>query len=123
MSNSEINSFRRLLVAKRDYLLGTSSSREEIAIQTSADEIERLQHQLSREVAIRTLDNTSRVLKSIQAALDRMEDETYGVCLNCENPISEKRLKAIPWASYCATCQGAIDLERTFDRNNIGFAA
>lgn len=122
MSNTETKNFRQLLEAKRDDLLGTLSSRDEIVIHASADEIDRLQQQMSRDVAIRSLDNTSRVLKSIQAAFDRIEDDIYGVCLRCDKPISEKRLKVIPWASYCVTCQEIIDRESMLD-DDLGFAA
>ena len=119
MSESEVNQFRRLLEAKREDLLSASSFRDEIAIQVSADEIDRLQQQMSREVAIRTLDNTSRLLKRIQTALELLEDDLYGVCLRCDNLISEKRLKAIPWASYCVTCQEILDGESFFDDDDV----
>ena len=126
MSESEANQFRKLLEAKRQDLLGASSIRDEIAIQVSADEVDRMQQQMSRDVAVRTLDNTSRLLKRIQAALELIDDDMYGVCLRCDKLISEKRLKAIPWASYCVTCQEIIEGESIFHdggTNNLSFAA
>src|SRR5678810_197523 len=44
-------------------------------------------------------------LNLVDAALERMDREDYGVCLDCGNPISNRRLKAIPWAVYCIACQ------------------
>ena len=127
MHKSELGDYRNLLETKRNDLLSTSySHRDDILIEAAADEMDRLQQQTSREVAIRNLDSTSKLLKSVQAALDRIEDEIYGVCLRCEEPIAEKRLKAIPWASYCVGCQEAVDREGALDRddeNRIGFAA
>ena len=126
MYKSDLSNVRNLLKAKRNDLLSTCSHRDDIVIESTADEIDRLQQQVSREVVIRNLDNTSKLLKSVQAALDRIEDGIYGVCLRCEEPIAEKRLRAIPWASYCVICQEAIDRERTLDgdaENAIGFAA
>jgi DnaK suppressor protein len=126
MCNSELSNLRSVLETKRNDLLSTCSHRDDIVIEATADEMDRLQQQVSREVAVRNLDNTSKLLKSVQAALDRIEDEIYGVCLRCEEPIAEKRLKAIPWASYCVRCQEAIDRKRAFDdgdENTIGFAA
>jgi DnaK suppressor protein len=117
---------RGCIETKRNDLLLTCSHRDDIVIEATADEIDRLQQQVTREVAIRHLDNTAKLLKSVQAALDRIEDEIYGVCLRCEEPIAEKRLKAIPWAAYCVNCQEAVDLQRVFDgddENTIGFAA
>ena len=126
MLELDVREFRRMLERKRKDLLSTSWSKEDIAIESAADEIDRLQHQLSREVAIQSLDHTSKLLKSVQAALSRIEDDIYGVCLRCEGPISEKRLKAIPWASHCIDCQEVIDHHEAFsekDHGRFGFAA
>jgi DnaK suppressor protein len=41
------------------------------------------------------------VMTEIQDALKRIEEGTYGFCLQCGQPIPEKRLEAIPWAAYC----------------------
>jgi DnaK suppressor protein len=49
-----------------------------------------------------------RLLREISDALDRIDHGTYGICLQCEEPISPKRLDAVPWARYCVTCQEQI---------------
>jgi DnaK suppressor protein len=49
-----------------------------------------------------------KLLREIADALERIEHGTYGVCLECEEPISAKRLEAVPWARYCVTCQERI---------------
>ena len=49
-----------------------------------------------------------RHLREINDALHRMDTEQYGICLECEEPISTKRLDAVPWAKYCVTCQESI---------------
>ncbi len=123
---SEINmyEFRRLLEAKYKDLASSASNRDEIVVESTADEMDRLQQQLSRDIAVRNLDQTSRLLKSVQAALDRIEDEIYGVCLCCEEPIPEKRLKALPWAAYCVSCQETIDRHSAAGEDDpIAFAA
>ncbi|HEX4168103.1 MAG TPA: TraR/DksA family transcriptional regulator [Bryobacteraceae bacterium] len=109
MSTLDLSEFRRLLEAKYNELSSTARNRDEIAIEATADEMDSLQQRASRDIAIRNLDHTARLLKSVQAALDRMEDEIYGVCLRCEEPIPAKRLKAVPWASHCIHCQETID--------------
>ncbi len=48
-------------------------------------------------------------LSQIRFALERMNDGTYGECLQCSNPIGDKRLEAVPWASYCIACQEKIE--------------
>jgi DnaK suppressor protein len=126
VSSVNIQEFRRALENKQKDLLATPSSRDEIAIEITADEIDRLQQQLSREVTIHSLDRTSKLLKSVKAALQRIDDEIFGVCLRCERPIHDKRLKAIPWASHCMVCQEVLDHEHTRSgeqEDGIGFAA
>ncbi len=49
-----------------------------------------------------------KLLREIGDALRRIDHETYGICAECEEPISAKRLDAVPWARYCVTCQEAI---------------
>jgi DnaK suppressor protein len=49
-----------------------------------------------------------KLLREISGALDRMDHDHYGVCMECEEPISAKRLDAVPWAKYCVTCQEKI---------------
>ena len=107
-----IEHYKKLLEDKRNELLVGTSDREEIAIESAAEDFDRLQQQLNREVAIRNLDRQSSMLKNVQAALARIEDETYGICLRCDEPIPEKRLNALPWAAYCVACQETIDRQR-----------
>ncbi len=45
--------------------------------------------------------------RAIHAALDRIERGTYGVCAQCEEPISTARLDAVPYATLCKTCATA----------------
>jgi DnaK suppressor protein len=112
MSKTQLNNFRKLLETKRNELLSGTSDREEILIENAAEEFDRLQQQMNREVAIRNLDRESKLLKEVQAAMSRIEDESFGICLRCEEEIPEKRLKALPWAAYCVSCQETIDRQR-----------
>jgi DnaK suppressor protein len=49
-----------------------------------------------------------KLLREIGDALHRIQQGTYGVCMECEEPISPKRLDAVPWARYCVSCQEEI---------------
>jgi|SRR5579872_1290453 len=49
-----------------------------------------------------------KLLREISDALHRIEQEIYGTCMECEEPISLKRLDAVPWARYCVPCQESI---------------
>lgn len=46
-----------------------------------------------------------RVLQLVKEALERIEKSSFGICVNCEEEISPKRLDAVPWARLCLQCQ------------------
>jgi DnaK suppressor protein len=112
MSNININEFRKVLETRQRELLAGTSDRDEILIQNAAEDFDRLQQQLNREVAIRNLDRESKLLKDVRAALARIEDGSFGICLRCEEEIPNKRLKAVPWAAYCVPCMETIERQR-----------
>lgn len=43
--------------------------------------------------------------RGIVKALNRIKDDTYGICADCGNPISEKRLQSFPGTMRCLSCQ------------------
>jgi RNA polymerase-binding transcription factor DksA len=47
-----------------------------------------------------------RELRMVDAALKRIEDDSYGICVSCGDPISEERLDAVPQAPKCRNCAG-----------------
>jgi DnaK suppressor protein len=109
MSRSEKESYRAMLEAKKKDLSFGFRSREDIVIEKTADELDAVQFAGERELAIRNLDRESKLLRSVRAALARVEDGSYGVCLHCDTAINPKRLAAVPWAAYCLRCQEAAD--------------
>jgi DnaK suppressor protein len=60
---------------------------------------------LDREIDYTLEENSENVLSSIESALERIDEGTYGTCVNCGNPIHEDRLAAIPWATHCIGCK------------------
>ncbi|MCX8044591.1 MAG: TraR/DksA family transcriptional regulator [Desulfobacterota bacterium] len=48
-------------------------------------------------------------LNAIEAALEKLKDGTYGFCEECGAEINKKRLKILPFARYCITCQSEIE--------------
>jgi RNA polymerase-binding protein DksA len=58
-----------------------------------------------RELDYTLEENSEHVLADIEAALQRIEDGTYGTCTNCGKQIAPERLEARPWATLCIDCQ------------------
>ena len=62
--------------------------------------------------------NERALLTEVQAALKRIEDGTYGKCIDCGKPIPEKRLEAIPWASRCVEDEAKLE-QRNLSREEL----
>lgn len=57
------------------------------------------------------IDEFNRIVK----ALKMIEDGVYGICVDCELPISERRLKLYPDATRCLACQEAFEEGRVVE--------
>lgn len=112
MTKTELNKYRHTLETKQAELEHVIRNREAITIEKSPDALDEVQHAAERELAIRNLDRESQLLRNVRAALRRIDDGTYGVCLHCEEDISPKRLNAVPWTPYCIQCQEQADRNR-----------
>ena len=115
MKEAEVNEFRTLLMAKRREIVGQSRRREDIWIVQSNELIETVQLAGQREFAARALEREAKSLVQIGAALKRIDDGEFGICLDCEEAISSKRLAAVPWAGYCLHCQEMHDAQEATD--------
>jgi RNA polymerase-binding transcription factor len=104
-----IRSRKAMLEASRKQLLGASRDREEILIETLPDPTDQVKSLGDRDIAVQRLDQQSRVLHDIEAALEKLRNETYGSCERCGEPISSKRLAALPWARLCFACQSEAE--------------
>lgn len=58
---------------------------------------------------LRLIDNESVALNSIDEALDRVKDGTFGSCTNCSAKISKMRLQVLPYTPYCIKCANELD--------------
>src|SRR6266516_4191807 len=112
MTKNELNKFKLILESKKSELESVLRNREAIAIEKSPDALDEVQHAAERELAIRNLDRESNLLRNVRAALKRIDEGSFGVCLHCEEEISPKRLNAVPWTALCIQCQEAVDRSR-----------
>ena len=58
-----------------------------------------------RELSMNIASSEQEILYQIDDALKRLDDGSYGVCQQCNQPIAMSRLKAVPYASLCIACQ------------------
>ena len=112
MTKSEINKFKTMLATKQSELAPQLRKRDGIAIQKTPDALDEIQLASERDLMTRNLERESKLLREVRAALTRIQDGTYGACLNCEEEIGSRRLQAVPWTPLCITCQEQDDQSR-----------
>jgi DnaK suppressor protein len=102
---------RRRVVDAIEYLHkeNPGSIEEETEDETSNNIAETATATLDREIDYTLEENSEHVLAEIEGALKRIEEGTYGVCVNCGKAIAEERLTAIPWATYCIDCKRLVE--------------
>jgi DnaK suppressor protein len=120
MTKTETNKFTRALEAKKAELTQALRNRDGILIEKSPDALDEVQNATERELSIRSLYGEFKLLRKVRAALSRVDVGIYGVCQQCEEDISPKRLNAVPWVPYCIRCQEIADRnqeagDETFD--------
>jgi DnaK suppressor protein len=100
---------REILERKQAELIRALRKRGDLAIEKNADQMDEIQYASERDLAMRNVDRESSLLRDVKAALRRIQDGSFGTCIECESAISTKRLAAVPWASRCIQCQEAVD--------------
>ena len=70
----------------------------------------RAQVDIERDLEFALDARESAELDAVDAALKRIEDGMYGICIDCEAEIPAQRLHAAPETLRCITCQGKFEL-------------
>jgi len=109
MDKKRLDYYKKKLQARREELLKSIARTEEEGRAAdddpTVDLADKAANSYTKEFLF-GLNNTDRTtLQLIDAALERIKNGTYGVCIHCENDLQQKRLEAVPWARHCTTCQ------------------
>jgi DnaK suppressor protein len=125
---TDIEAFRQLLLQTRRQLLGDVDHMESEALNTSrsdaSGDLSLMPIHMAdigtdnyeREFTIGLIENETETLREIDAALDRIEKGTYGMCEATHKPIGKSRLKVMPWARYCVTHERSKETDRNRQR-------
>ena len=109
---SELNTveIKDRLLAERDQLVGKLNGNDlSVDASETPDPVDLAVRNYSKNVMLAVSENESNQLLMINEALERLDNDEYGNCLNCEKPINPKRLAAVSWARYCLNCQELVE--------------
>ena len=115
LTKKQLDSFRRILEEKREHLLEeakrTLESEMVIEADDRMDEVDQASSEYMQAFSFRLRGRERFLMEKIEHALRKMEEGLFGVCEECEEPISLKRLQARPEAQLCIQCKEAQEKE------------
>jgi DnaK suppressor protein len=74
------------------------------------DAAETSEADIQDEIELALIQMKSETLHKIEEALKRLEENSYGNCFECGDEISERRLRALPFAVRCKDCEEAREI-------------
>src|SRR5258708_8898321 len=86
------------------------------AVQGVLDAAESSELDIQDEIEFALIQMKAETLNKIDEALRRLEEATYGYCFECGEEISERRLRALPFAVRCKDCEEAREAQQPRDR-------
>jgi RNA polymerase-binding protein DksA len=111
MTNIDLTLHREKLLALRASLLGDMTQMEDdslkdhsktISIPTDMEEL--ANDKADQELTLTLLGSDEGILDQIEAAIQRIDNGSYGRCEKCDGTIPKSRLDAIPYAADCVQC-------------------
>lgn len=93
MKQSELSNFKQLLLAEKETVTQCLEHQKEEIDETNDEVLEPL------------TESEEKLLEKIELALMKIENGSYGMCVNCSREIPKARLEAKPSVSLCLDCQ------------------
>jgi DnaK suppressor protein len=108
MKKTQLLKFKKVFEqSKKDILFNDRVIREDFSVNTDDrfDEIDQASSDMEQSMRMRLCNRESLYLKKVDEALMRIEEGSFGLCEECEEPIELKRLEARPTATLCVGCK------------------
>lgn len=110
MNKIFLTKVKNLLLAEKQEIL--KQVKQDIEIDMDGDETDEIQANILMGITNQINIRNAAKLVQIEEALKRVEDKSYGLCQDCEEPILEKRLLSNPHFQTCVSCAEAREAEQ-----------
>lgn len=101
----DVNTQKEILLARRAEITGDLQEIKDQLDETPTQDWEDRSSERQGDVVLEAMGNKEvNELRRIDAALTRIADGTYGICLKCGEPISDARLALLPDTPVCKNC-------------------
>jgi DnaK suppressor protein len=115
-----MKTIKEMLLKKREDLVQEISRRSKASTESGAQDIgdilDSVSEERTRELDMILTDREKRKLAQIDDAIDRIDENTYGLCEDCGVKIPKARLRVLPFAKYCVECQEKTEREEKYTR-------
>ena len=109
MKKSDLKRLRKILEEKRDSVIrrAQDTMEHDMALDQNElpDEMDLASSEYMQSFTLRLRGRERFLLQKIETALKKMDEGEYGMCVECEEPISVKRLEARPETELCIRCK------------------
>ena len=113
MEQEEIERLRQKLEFQRhearQFLRHMERETKSLDVEATQDSADRCIISVSKEALYERMSQRRTVLLLIEAALNRIADGSFGICVRCDDEIQDQRLQALPWTQFCLRCQGELE--------------
>jgi len=109
MRKRDLDRFRKSLTDQLEKLVGNADRtlKEDMALDSNdlPDEVDLASAEYNQSFTFRLRDRERFLLTKVQQALRKIEEGTFGICEECEEPIDPRRMKARPVTTLCIRCK------------------
>ena len=108
LNKKSLETYRKLLNERLDSLLDEAKQTVSIMsdeMENLPDPADRATLESDRNFELRIRDRERKLIGKIKDAIERIDNKTFGICEDCEETISQKRLKARPVTTLCIDCK------------------
>jgi DnaK suppressor protein len=109
MDKKRLDYYKKKLSTRREELLRaiarTEQEGREADEDTTVDLADKAANSYTKEFLFGQTNTDRATLQLVEGALGRIQEGSFGECINCHEELQQKRLEAVPWTRYCLSCQ------------------
>lgn len=108
MDRKRLDFYKKKLEAKREELMRMMAQNEQEAMaadDATQDIADKAANSYTKEFLFSQSNNERFILNLVDEALKRVKNGGFGLCVQCNEEIQQKRIEAVPWTRHCISCQ------------------
>ena len=127
MTKAELEEFKKLLESEREMVIKKASrtlaEEAQLDVADLPDEIDQASAEYNQSFTFRLRDREKYYLSKIEKALVKLREGTFGICEECEEPISLRRMQARPVTTLCIRCKEEQKWKSGLTRSETRFSS